>query len=150
MDFRSKRYFFYKSPQYFLPSFELTGLLVQQKFKIHFQDGRRCGHLEFPIGKILALFDLHVTLTLPTKVQVNSPHFSGEVFQNRFSRSRPPWISIRNVLTNFVLQVITILPTKFRVILAFKFRRRSSKLIYFFYFSSGGHLVNSIIIATLV
>ena len=31
----------------------------------------RCGHLVFPIGTILAIFDLQVTLMLPTKSQVH-------------------------------------------------------------------------------
>ena len=38
--------------------------------KIDFQDG---GHLGFPIGIILAIFDLQVTPMLPTKYQVNWP-----------------------------------------------------------------------------
>ena len=33
--------------------------------KIDFQDG---GHVGFPIGMILAIFDLQVTLVLPTKL----------------------------------------------------------------------------------
>ena len=52
----------YKLPQNFIPSFESTGLSVQQKFKIDFQDG--C-HLEFPIRRILAIFDLQVTSIHP-------------------------------------------------------------------------------------
>ena len=52
-----------------LPSFESTGLSVQEnKRKIAFQDG---SHLGFQIGTILAIFDLQVTLMLPTKFQVN-------------------------------------------------------------------------------
>ena len=47
-------------PQYFLSSFESTGLSVQEKMrKIDFQDS---GHLGFLIGIILAVFDLQVTL----------------------------------------------------------------------------------------
>ena len=38
--------------------------------KIDFQDG---GHLGFPIGTILASFDLQVTPMLPTKYRVNWP-----------------------------------------------------------------------------
>ena len=42
-----------------LPSFESTGLSVQEKKrKIDFQDDRYGGHLGFPIGTILAIFDL--------------------------------------------------------------------------------------------
>ena len=46
---------------------------------------------------ILAIFDLQVTLMLPTKFQVNWPFDSGEEAKNRFLRwppLRPPsWIS---------------------------------------------------------
>ena len=42
-----------------LPSLESTGLSVQEKKrKIDFQDGCHGGHLGFPIGTILAIFDL--------------------------------------------------------------------------------------------
>ena len=44
--------------------------------KIDFQDG---GHLGFPIGMILAIFDLQVTLMLPTKYRVNWPRGVGGV-----------------------------------------------------------------------
>ena len=58
-----------QATQCFLPSFESTGLSVQEKKrKIDFQDG---GHLGFPTGTILAIFDLQVTLMLPTKFRVN-------------------------------------------------------------------------------
>ena len=43
----------YESPQCFLPSFESTGLSVQEKKrKIDFQDGCHGGHLVYPIGMI--------------------------------------------------------------------------------------------------
>ena len=51
--------------------------------KIDFQDG---GHLGVPIGSILAIFDLQVTLMLPSKFGVNWPFDSGEEAKNRFSR----------------------------------------------------------------
>ena len=42
-----------------IPSFESIGLSVQEKKrKIDFQAGSHCGPLVFPIGKILAIFDL--------------------------------------------------------------------------------------------
>ena len=51
--------------KYFLPSFETTGLSVQEtKGKIDFQDG---GHPGFPFGEILATFNLQVTMILPIK-----------------------------------------------------------------------------------
>ena len=49
----------------------LTKLGTNEKQKIEFQDGPHGGHLGFLIGTILAIFDLHVTLMLPTKFQVS-------------------------------------------------------------------------------
>ena len=69
-----------------------------------FQDGGHGGHLEFPIGTILATFDLQVTLMLPSKFGVNWPFGSGEEAKNRFSRWRPwwpSWISDRNDFSYF-------------------------------------------------
>ena len=43
-------------------------------------------YLFFWIGTILAIFDLQVTLILPTKFRVIWPFGSGEEAQNRFSR----------------------------------------------------------------
>ena len=62
----------YHSPDY-QTSFKSVGLLVQ-KFNIDFQD---VGHLGFPIGTILATFDLQVTLILPMKFEVVWPFGSG-------------------------------------------------------------------------
>ena len=62
----------------FLPSFKSNGHLVQEKKqKIDFQDGHG-GHLGFPIGTILAIFDVQVTLMLLTEFHVNWPFGSGE------------------------------------------------------------------------
>ena len=92
---------------------ESTGLSVQEKKrKIDFQDG---GHLGFPIGTILATFDLQVTLMVPSKFGVNWPLGSGEEAKNRFSRWRPSWISDRTILAVFDLQVTPMLPTKYQV-----------------------------------
>ena len=52
--------------------------------KIDFQDGSQGGQLGFLIGTILAIFDLQVTLMIPTKFQVNWPFSSGEEAKNRF------------------------------------------------------------------
>ena len=61
---------FYKSPRRFLPSFESVSLSNQEKNrKIVFLDG---GHLRYPVGKILAIYDLQVTPVLPTKFRVIS------------------------------------------------------------------------------
>ena len=90
-------------PRCFLASLESTGLLVQEKKrKIDFQDG---GHLGFPIGMILAIFDLQVTLILPSKFGVNWPFSSGEEVKNRFSRWlpwRPSWISDQRDFSYFL------------------------------------------------
>ena len=46
------------------------GLPIQEKkFKIDFQDGSCGSHLVFPIGTILAIFDLQVISMILTKFQ---------------------------------------------------------------------------------
>ena len=45
--------------------------VYEKKRKIDFQDGRHDGHLGFPIGMILAIFDLQVTPMFPTKFGIN-------------------------------------------------------------------------------
>ena len=63
---------------------ESTGLSVQEKKrKIDFQDGGHGGHLGFPIGTILGIFDLQVIPMLPSKFGVNWPSSSGEEEKNR-------------------------------------------------------------------
>ena len=83
LDFQSARFklfLIYKSPRCFLASLESSGLSVQEKKqKIDFQDGCHGGHLGFPIGTILVIFDLQVTLMLPTKYRVNWPRGVGRV-----------------------------------------------------------------------
>ena len=57
LDFRSERcelFLIYKSSQCFLLSFEYFG--SGEEVKIEFQDGHL--HFGFPIGMILAIFDL--------------------------------------------------------------------------------------------
>ena len=83
--------------------------------KIDFQDGGHGGRLGFPIGTILAIFALQVTLMLPSKFGVNWPFGSGEEAKNRFSRWRPSWISVGTILAIFDLQVTPMLPTKYQV-----------------------------------
>ena len=60
-------------------------------FKIDFQDCNCGSHLGFPIGIILAIFDLQVAPILPTKFPVNWPFGSEEEAENRFSRWLPWW-----------------------------------------------------------
>ena len=86
----------------FLASLESVGLLVQEKkLKIDFQGDGHGSHLEFPIGTILAIFDLHVNPMLLSKFGVNWPFGSGEEAKNRFSRWRPSWISDRHDFSYF-------------------------------------------------
>ena len=77
LDFRSERswiFFIYKFPWCFLPSFDSVGLLSQEKKrKIGFQYGIHGSHFRIPIGMILAIFDLKVTLMRFTKFWVNWP-----------------------------------------------------------------------------
>ena len=69
---------FYRNDLAILPSFKTTGLSVQEKKrKTDFQDSSGC-YLGFPIGTIFAFFDLQVTLSLPTKIQVNWHFGSGK------------------------------------------------------------------------
>ena len=68
----------------FLASLESIGLSVQEKkWKIDFKDGRHGDHLGFPIGTILAIFDLQITLMLPSKFGANWPFGSGEEANKR-------------------------------------------------------------------
>ena len=81
------------------------GLSVQEKRrKIAFQDGSHGAHLGFPIGTILAIFDLQVILMLPTKFRVNWLLGLGEEAKNWFSRWlpwRPSWIYNRHDFSYF-------------------------------------------------
>ena len=62
---------FLSTPKCLLPSLESIGLSVQEKkLNIDFQDGSHRGHLGFLIRTILAIFDLQITLMLPTKFRV--------------------------------------------------------------------------------
>ena len=87
-----------------------------EKQKLDFQDGV---HLGFPIGTIIAIFDLQVTLMLLTKFRVNLLLGLGEEAKNRFSRWlswRPSWISDwHNFRYFWSTRVILMLPSKFGV-----------------------------------
>ena len=82
LDLRSAQFylfFIYISHLCFLASLESIGLSVQEKKqKMDFQDGCHGSHLGFPIGMILAIFDLQVTLMLSTMFGVNWLLGSGE------------------------------------------------------------------------
>ena len=59
--------------------------MQEKKRKIDFQDDRHDCHLGFPIGMILAIFDLQVTRMLPPSFQVNWPFGSGKEAKKIFS-----------------------------------------------------------------
>ena len=98
--------------------------------KIDFQNGHHSDHLGFPIGTILATFDLQVSPMLPTYIKVNKPFGSEEEEKNRFLRFRPSWNSDRNDLRFFLS--ISHPSASYQVWsqLAFGFRRRSEKSIF--------------------
>ena len=64
-----------------------------EEAKTDFHNGCHGGYLGFPIGTILAIFDLQVIPKLPSKFELNWPFGSGEEAKNRFSRWRPSWSS---------------------------------------------------------
>ena len=104
-------------PRYRLLSFESDGLSVQEKkHKIDFQDGGHCSHLGFPIGTILAIFDLPVARIFPTKFRVNWPFSTAKDckidFQDGGHGGRLGFL-IRMILTIFDLHVTMMHPTKF-------------------------------------
>ena len=68
-----------------------------------YKDGGHGGHLGFPIGTILSIFDLQVTLMLSTKFKVKKPFNSGEEAKNRFSRWPHHGFMIRKILAIFDL-----------------------------------------------
>ena len=72
-----------------------------EEAKKDFQDGCHGGHLGYPIGTILAIFDLQVTPMPPTKFGVNWPFSAGEEAKYRFSRWRPWWPSGISDQNNF-------------------------------------------------
>ena len=77
---------------------------LEKKRKIDFQDSRHGGHHGFTIGTVLAIFDLQVTLMLPTKFLVNQPFGSEEEAKYRFSRWLawgPSWISDQHDFSYF-------------------------------------------------
>ena len=85
-----------------------------------------------PIGTILAIFDLQVTLMLPTKFQVNWHLGLGEKVKNRFSRWPPWWPSWIYDQHDFSYFLSTSHPNASRSYqvssqLAFQCRRRSEK-----------------------
>ena len=98
---------------------EAIGFSVQEKKrKLDFQEGGHGGHLGFPSGTILAIFDLQVTPMLPSKFGVNWPFGSGEKRKIDFKdvgHSAHLGFPIGTILATFDLQVTPMLPSKFGV-----------------------------------
>ena len=80
-----------------------------------FQDGRHGCNFGFPIGKILAIFDLQVTLMLPTKFQL-AFRFRSRSENKDFQDDHHggylgfPFVTIYG---SFDQQITPMLPTKF-------------------------------------
>ena len=89
-----------------------------EEAKKSFQAGYHGGHLGFHINRILAIFDLQVTLILPTKFEVSWPFGSG--IEGKIDFQDGGHVShlgfpIGTILAIFELQVTPMLPTKFQV-----------------------------------
>ena len=87
-------YMYFLSTSHSDAFYQVSSHLAKSKKK--FQDSGHGGHLGFPIRMILAIFDLHVTVMLSTKFQLNWPFGSEEEEKNRLSRWwpwRPSWIN---------------------------------------------------------
>ena len=103
-----------KSSRCFLASLESIGLSVQEKKgKIDFQDGCHGGHLGFPIGTILAIFDLQVTPMLPSSLE--SIGLSVQEKKRKIDFDGHLGFPIGTILAVFDLQVTQMLPSKFGV-----------------------------------
>ena len=69
LDFRSEQLSYFRSTRHPNVSYQVSSQMAFQfkrSEKIDFQGGRHGGHLGFPIGKILAIFNLQVTPMFPT------------------------------------------------------------------------------------
>ena len=73
------------------------------------------GQLGFPIGTILAIFDLQVTLVLPSKFGVNWPFRSGEKRKIDFQDGSHLGFPIGTILPIFDLQDTPMLPSNFGI-----------------------------------
>ena len=95
--FQDGRRLIYKSPD---ASYQVSSQLAFGSGEEAKNKFSRWPPLGFPIGTILAIFDLQVTRMLPTELQVNWPFGSGEEAKNRFQDGwRPSWIFDRNDLS---------------------------------------------------
>ena len=87
----------------------------EKKRKIDFQNGRHGAHLGFPIGMILATFDLQVTPMLPTKFESIGLSVQEKKQTVDFQDGGHLGFRIGTILAIFDLQVTLMLPTKYRV-----------------------------------
>ena len=95
----------YKSPD---ASFQVQvswPLSSGEEAKTRFSRWPHDRHLGFPIGTILAIFELQVTLMLSTKFWISWHFGSGEEAKNKFSRWplwQPSWISDQTIFADFL------------------------------------------------
>ena len=115
---------------------ESIGLLVQEKKrKIDFQDG---GHLGFPIGTILAIFDKSPRFFLASLESIGLLVQEKQLkidFQDGRNDAHLGF-SIGTILAIFYLQVTLMLPTKYRVNWPFGSGGEAKNR----FFQDGGHL----------
>ena len=80
LDFQSERFSYFRSINHSDASYQVPSQLAfgfRRRSEKKIQAGHHGGHLGFPISRILAIFDLQVTLILPTKFEVSWPFGSG-------------------------------------------------------------------------
>ena len=110
--------------------FRVNGAFISgdevQKKKKRFSRWQQWRHLVFPIGTILAIFDLQVTSMNLTKFQVNWPFGSGKEAKHRFSRWLPWWNNFRYIWSTSHSKASY--PGLNQ--LAFRLRRRNEKQIF--------------------
>ena len=91
---------------------------MEKKRKLDFQDGGHGGHLGFPIGTILAIFDLQVTLMLPSNLEsigLSVQEKKRKIdFQDGGHGGHLGFL-VGTILAIFDLQVTPMLPTKYQV-----------------------------------
>ena len=100
----------YKSPRYFLSSFQSVGSLIQEEFKIDFQDG---SHPGFPLGTILFWSASHPDTSYQVSSQLAS-RFKRR-FNIHFQDGCHFGFPTGTILAIFDLQIAQILHTKFWV-----------------------------------
>ena len=97
-----------------------------------FQNGGYGGHFGFPIGMILAIFNLHVNLLLRCKFQLYSP-CDLQAVQNKFSiwwLWRPSWICDRHDFSSFRSRSCPVATEQVSAQIGQRFGKRCRKLIF--------------------